>query len=134
MIQFYLLCRDPTTGWGSLNYSQLAILFDALPDSNNPVKGNSSNSGPSVEAVDIAIIIVVVVVVMSVLSMCVKCFYKNFKQRQTQSYEPPRDAEFIIISTDSADIPMTVAEPATPTANPRVIAYAVVNNDPEVML
>ncbi len=86
------------------------------------------------EAVDIAIIIVVVVVVMSVLSLCVKCFYKNFKQRHTLSYQPPQDAEFIIISTDSADIPITVAEPATPISKPRVIAYAVVQNDPEVML
>ncbi len=131
--------RDPTTGWGSMDFTHFSALFDVATPYTPPDDNSDGGNGLGVKlsAIQIAIIVVVIGVVLILLSFLYACFYKrchgsNAPPRQARQRGNYHGTDVVIINAhDAAAIPVTIAEPSAPAPpSGRVNAYAVTYAQP----
>jgi hypothetical protein len=115
-VSFDFLCRDPTTGWGSMNFPDFAAIFEVAAPYVPPASSSSSSSS-SLSATDIAVIVVVVV---SVVAIGVFLFTFCCGRRKQQS-SPPAQA-FAVDLPAVRGTPVTVVNPQV--ENPILATYA----------
>jgi hypothetical protein len=129
---FYLyqssVFRDPTTGWGSMNFEDFAATFEvAAPYV--PPQTSSSSGGLTTTEIVLIVLLVVGVVVVSVF-LCAWLYGRRNQQAARSSYAvnsapPARGAPVSIVNPQPRDPPYNpeVRDPYATYAAPRGSRY-----------
>ena len=112
LIFFLFSGRDPTTGWGSIDYTDFAAIFEVAAPYNpsNGTSDSSSSSNPlgSLSALEIAVIVLVILGAVSGLFFCYTCVARK-----------PEPTPLLSQQQQGVAMPtIAVAVPAHATVNP----------------
>lgn len=112
-----LLIRDPTTGWGSIDYTSFSSIFDvATPYV--PPDSNSSSSSSDLSPGMIAGIVFGLLGGVALLFFVYSCFCRSQPSPQPQSLPIPAIAVVIPPPQGRSQLPHTTVSQPQVTANP----------------